>query len=483
MPPPIATAVYTCLILFLFYLNRHSQRQTSKALWLPVTWLLINGSRPISFWLNPGVPDSAEQLLEGSPLDRAIYLSVFAAGLIVLFRRRTTVARFLHANSAILVFVLYCAVSITWSDYPLVAFKRWIKFVGDFVMVLIILTDTYRFHTVRRVFARVAFVLIPLSVLVIKYFPELGRQYDTWEGTQHFCGLATDKNMLGMTCLVYGLGIWWQFIALYSDKKGPERLKRLLPHAVVLTMVFWIFWIADSMTSLSCFIIASGLIVVTTFSKKARKPATLHLLVAAILSVSFSVLFLQVGGGALETMGRNPTLTGRTEIWAHLIQLSANPVVGTGFESFWLGERLQRIWATSQYLFGINEAHNGFLEVFLNLGWVGVILFSVLLVTGYRNVLVTLRKGPDAGRLKLALFVAAVVYSFTEAAFRTMAPIWTAFLLAITAVPEASSSPHVLSMPAISVVETRKLTSNYPNGRLVESGRVPPCLAAPRFNR
>ena len=433
----VATVVYILGILVLFRLTADRDKRTSKALWIAVAWLLINGSRPLSFWLGIQIPDSLDRSLEGSPFDRNIYLLLQVAGAIVLLQRRATVLRYLRLNAPLLLFVSYCAVSIIWSDYSAVAFKRWIKLLGDLTMVLIVLTETDRSCALKRVLVRVGFVLIPISVLLIKYYPEVARYYSPWEGTQFVSGVAADKNMLGMTCLVYGLGVLWLLLAAYRDKRDRDRTRQLFAYGAVLAMTMWLFHMADSMTSLSCFLMAGSLLAAMTLFRVARKPAVVHLMVAVIVGVSFSVLFLHIGGGAaaLQKMGRNPTLTGRTEIWTGLLNFSGSPIFGTGFESFWVGERLKRIWAAGDLLFGINEAHNGYLEVYLSLGWIGVALLATLIVTGYRNAMVALRRDPDAGRLKLAFLVAAVIYAFTEAAFRIMGSIWIAFLLGITAVP------------------------------------------------
>jgi hypothetical protein len=64
-------------------------------------------------------------------------------------------------------------------------------------------------------------------------------------------------------------------------------------------------------------------------------------------------------------------------------------------------------------------------------------LLAILIVTGYRNVLRALRRDPSQGAIRLAFFLTALVYSLTGAGFRMMTPVWIAFLLAITAVPEA----------------------------------------------
>ena len=84
-------------------------------------------------------------------------------------------------------------------------------------------------------------------------------------------------------------------------------------------------------------------------------------------------------------MGRNPTLTDRTEVWSVILNQAGNPWVGTGFESFWLGPRLDRIW--SIYSWHPGEAHNGYIEIYLNLGWTGLVLLAVVIATGYRTVI------------------------------------------------------------------------------------------------
>ena len=103
----------------------------------------------------------------------------------------------------------------------------------------------------------------------------------------------------------------------------------------------------------------------------------------------------------------------------------------------------------------MNQAHNGYLDVFLNLGWVGVALLGLVVARGYGNVFRALRRDPVAGRLKLAFFVVALLYNLTEHAFRELHPMWIVFLLAITVVPEPSTEARRSpSMTAPSVPET-----------------------------
>ncbi len=383
--------------------------------------------------MNAGVPiNPADQILEGSPLDRFVLSGLVAFSVIMLVSQGQKVATLLRANRPIVLFLLYCGLSVLWSDYPMVAFKRWIKAVGDLAIVLVVLTDRDPSAAVKRLLTRTAFLLVPVSVFLIKYYPDVARGWSRWGGDTQYAGVATDKNGLGTLCLLVGIGFVWLFFRAFRGAEGTRRTGPLLAQGTLLTMVLWLFWMARSMTSLSCFIMAAGLMVMTSLPRFARRSAPVHLFISAMVAISFSILFLNVGSDTLEIMGRDPTLTGRTAIWTIVLGLTENSLFGTGFESFWIGQRIRVVWS---FFGGINEAHNGYLEVFLSLGWIGVVLLAVVMVTGYRNVVSDFRRDPDTGKLRLAYVVAFVVYNFTESAVRVMHPVWICYLLAIIAVP------------------------------------------------
>jgi hypothetical protein len=75
-----------------------------------------------------------------------------------------------------------------------VAIKRWIKDLGNVIMVLVVVSDQNPIAAVRFLFARCCYLLLPLSVTFIKYFPDLGRYYDTWSGAAIYCGVTTPRT-------------------------------------------------------------------------------------------------------------------------------------------------------------------------------------------------------------------------------------------------------------------------------------------------
>jgi O-antigen ligase len=376
------------------------------------------------------------------------------ASALVLVTRWSTVTKILGRNRPLVMFILFCALSVCWSDFPAVAFKRWIKSLGDYSMILVMLTEFDGEAAIRRALTRVAIVIIPLSILFIKYYPQLGRSYAAhWDATQFYVGVCDNKNMLGMVCLIFGITAWCRLLEAWQ---GPKRQKKrdLIVHGVLLTMAIWLLKMSDSKTALSCFVLTGAVLTAHAFVPVARRRVVLNVLVISVVLTSAAVLFLGIGGGALKAIGRNSTLTGRTDIWSVLLSVHTNPSLGTGFESFWLGPRLVYLW-TFPIVAGITEAHNGYLETYLNLGCLGLGFMGVLIWTGYGNIQRLLERAPASGRLRLGYFVIALIYNFTEAGFRSTDLIWFVFVLSII-------WPMKVGAPAVAMkVRRRKLIAEY----------------------
>jgi O-antigen ligase len=434
-----ATIAYISGILALFLLDRDRKQRVSIALWIPVIWLSIAGSRPLSAWLQPSsVAATAESYLEGSPTDRYFALILLAAAAAVLASRQRRLKSLLRTNWPLIAYVLYCGISCLWSDFSDVAFKRWVKFLTDLAMVLVVVTDRDPSSAVKKWLTRVGFLLLPLSVLFIKYYPDLGREYRSSDFSagvwvQSFTGVTTGKNTLGVVCLVLGLGAVWRLLEDAPEMKKFGRLRWICVHVIPLTIAMWLFWIAHSATSGACFLMGAGLIFVIGWTAVSRQRWLIHLLVGSILLITCSTLFLGIDTGLLQSIGRNSTLTGRTALWDLVLGMHTNPMIGTGFESFWLGARLETVW--NVYWWHPNQAHNGYIELYLNLGWVGLALFFAVVLNAYRNAVSLVRVNPHQAALYATFLVSALVYNFTEAAFKTMNPMGILFLFVAITVP------------------------------------------------
>ena len=442
LTPLVASVIVAITILGLFYLDRDPEGRTSKALWISGFWLAIISSRGVSFWLgmapNFGSVSATEAYMEGSPIDRAVFTALILIGLAVVIGRMDRVTPLLRKNPAIVLFFLFCAVSILWSDFPLAALKLWIKAIGEFVMVLIILTEPEPVAALKRLLTKLGFLLFPLSLLFGKYYPTIGRVNGT------FGGVTMQKNTLGLICMLYGVGFLWMFRAVYRDPADPNRRRRLVAYGTIVWIIVWLLWMCNSLTSIFGLAMAGGVMLLVSRPSAAERHALVHWLVLAVLGFSLIVMFYDPGS-TLEAVGRTSTLSARTIIWNRVLAIHINPWIGTGFESFWLGNRLATLLA-SGFAFPINEAHNGYIEVYVNLGWAGVSVIALLLFGGYKKIIAALREDPDAAPLLLGFFLTALFESLTEAAFRTMSPSWFFLLLSIIAASQAASPQPSVQM-------------------------------------
>lgn len=433
MPPQIAAALFALGIAGLFWLDRDKSARTSKGFWLPLIWLSIAASRSVSAWVGMGVPKEIPgQVPPTSLLDQLVAGTLMLLGVIVLILRRRDVASLLKASWPITLYFSYALVSLLWSDFPGWGFKRWVRALGDLIMVLVVATEAQPTSAFRRLFSRVGFVLLPASVLLIRYYPELGMGWDDF-GLQQFTGVTTSKNSLGDLVFLIGLGALWQIFSLVRDRGQPNRARRLLAQCTLFAFGIGLLFTAHCATAGACFTLGAGLMLAISRPLFRRSPRAVHALVLAILLGGGLTELLGGRAAVTEALGRKPDLTGRTEIWGILIPMVPNPIGGAGFETFWMGPRVAKIYAKVGGPQMTNESHNGYIEVYLNLGLVGVGLIALILGQGYLKTVSAFRRDPALGGLLVAYVVTTAAYNISEAAFRMLGLEWFFLLLAVVA--------------------------------------------------
>ncbi|MFN0171050.1 MAG: O-antigen ligase family protein [Bryobacteraceae bacterium] len=369
--------------------------------------------------------------MEGSPTDALVFQVLLICGWLVLALRGSRPLSLMTKNWPIVLYFLYCLVSVTWSDYPAVAIKRWFKATGDVVMALVVVTDPQPRAALRRLFSRLGFVLLPASVLLIKYYPHLGKHFSQWTGQQWNGGVTTNKNLLGLTTYVLMLGALWQILRLSREVALQSRFRQLVAQCALLVFGVRLLSDADSATSTACFMLAAGLMLVIRLERMRRRPGAVNVVVLTLVLLGGLSKLTGVDGVVVDALGRNPDLTGRaSEVWPLLIPMAPNALGGAGFESFWLGPRLQTVWDAMPNLY-VNEAHNGYIEVYLNLGLIGLGLLIVLVIHGYGRAVAAFRIDQNVGGMMVAYVVSAMMYSYTEAGFRLLNYSWSFLVLII----------------------------------------------------
>jgi exopolysaccharide production protein ExoQ len=435
MPPLLASCLCAVFVVCLLVRDVRQNPGVSHALWIPLLWLLIIASRLPTEWFGSIVMSSGAAYEDGSPLDRNVFLALMIVGVLVILRRSVSWGSLTIGNSAITLFFVFTFVSILWSDFPLVAFKRWHKVFGHIIMVLVVLTDREPNLAFTALLKRCGYVLLPLSVLYIKYYPELGRGFDTWTGAAVNTGITTNKNALGNLCLITGPFFLAMLLAGAKGKRFMTGLDRYIGIAF-LYMIGWLLMTAQSSTARVSTVLAVSTILGLRSAMIRRHFSAL--LVTACVVVGLLLTLTNIKDAFIVQLGEDTTLTGRTELWEELQKIPSNSLVGVGFESFWLGNRLDGLW--QKYWWRPNQAHNGYYEMYLNLGWIGVIILCSMILAGYRKArrqTLVARPPPDAqaaltlclAEYRFAFLLGLVAYNMTDATFKALHPSFFLFFL------------------------------------------------------
>jgi len=439
LPPRIAAILTWVFIAYLFRRDFQQKPDVTRALWIPFLWIFFIASRSTSQWFTLfGLPTGGGSLEEGTPLDAAVQFGLMAAGFFVLTKRQVNLAEVFRNNAWLTVFLLYCFIAVAWSDFPFVAFKRWFKMLGNPIMVLIIFSEPDTKEALITLLKRCAYVLVPLSILFIRYYEEWGRYYDEWTGGTANTGVTIDKNMLGCSCLVLGLFFFWDLLKILRSNKSKFRRNELVLNLTFLCMIWWLLQKANSATSLVAFV--AGMLVMTLLGRRFvnRRLIGTYVLAGAVL-VAVAELSFGLFSRLIELVGRDSTLTGRTGVWKECLAIHINPIFGVGFQSFWLGDRLEKLW--SLHWWHANEAHNGYLETYLNLGLLGLAILVGLLIATFCKARRELLNDFDFGRFRLGFLATIVVYNWTESTFQGINVLFFAFWLIAIDYPRNCLAP------------------------------------------
>ena len=198
MPSEVAAFLCSVFILTVFAVDFKRKPNVTISHWIPFIWFLIASSRSVVQWLYPNEATTMDiASLSSSKIDATVLTILIILGIVILSRRIKDCNQILINNQWLVFMFLYCGISVIWSDYSLVSLKRWFRGIGTFIMVLVVLTEIDPLETIKNMFRRCAFLMIPLSILFIKYFRDLGVYYGEFGGAE-YVGVTTHKNLLGL---------------------------------------------------------------------------------------------------------------------------------------------------------------------------------------------------------------------------------------------------------------------------------------------
>lgn len=473
MPPQLALLIATAFVFFAFRSDKKRGVAVSKELFWPCLWYLVVASRPVGVWLDIwGIHFGSEETGDGSLIDRSFYAVLTVIGLKVLSGRKFDWGATLRRNRWLTAFFIFMAISILWSQYPYISFKRYIKVIGSLVMACVVLTEKNPLEAFGTVLRRCLYVHLPMSIVCTRYYREIGVSYD-WSGTgQAWQGISSTKNTLGQICMLGVVYFYWE-IQRNWKRFGWKNL-----HVVYLFMALYLMK-GPGAASVSMTAVSVAVFALVTFiwlqMLKARPAAARGFGLLVFGATSALILFVvthsivmfsedSIFGHIITALGRDITMTDRTYIWSDVYAKVKNPWLGVGVGGFWIGRMANIPWNTNM-TWVLGQAHSGYVDTYLQLGWIGCFLLAGVLVSSVRRTLDELATDFEFASFRVTILLTVVFINMTESTYlRGDHHLWLLMQIAVWSVvvkgvpkrnnPPKQSVPDATAQPAARTLPT-----------------------------
>ena len=452
MEPNIALLLGTGFIMFVLHMESKDEAPAPASLWIFTIWFFVIGSRPLMLWIYPSgvvVSDLDYDGTGGSTANTIFFLFCTAVAVMILLRRKISISSIIQNNISLFILLAYCGISCLWSEYPAASLRRWIRMLFEVVVIIVIVSDVNRMETVKRLITRYAYIAIPLSVILIKYFPQFGVQWNSIGSTKMWSGVAVHKNAFGAAMGACCIFFAWKAFVLKDENRKILDLFLVMLCAYMLINPEG----KGSTTSLMSTVIALLFLLVMLFFK--GKTNTIRVSLFAAIGIYFflnMVTSLLINKSLLEfvisSAGREMTFTDRTVIWEAIMNIaSQNKLAGVGYGAFWTGERYFELYKE----IGVTSSHSGFIEVYADIGLIGLVLLLLVIFAALNNTLKNLEQDFYLNTFNVAIISYVIASSFFETVFLQPATFrWVIFLIASLHVPRIELEKNKMTEMSIS---------------------------------
>lgn len=364
---------------------------------------------------------SAGARAEGNILDRFAVIGMFLlAGWLAWRDRRVTLGA-IARNWLHFMLVGICAVSILWSDYPDLTLRR-AMLLGFLTVIAMVIAngvvDLRRFHTFLFGFltAIILFNLIGLVVAPSLSNSDIGVK-----------GMYTQKNVAGIVAMLAMLtGVTWIV--------GARGWRPVLYAILALAPALFFLILTRSKTSINLAFAGMAIVLYFALAEKLGPRFILATAIAALVACAgvLSVLtwYEFDGDFVLGKLVGDSTFSGRDELWAFArAEAEKRYWLGHGYGAFWdvgafndpLTRAEQGTWLASVQIGIINQAHHGYLELWLHVGRPVAGLAAIMVILGVLKGGIPAAFGNGDRQSRAALGCLAVIalvhliHNFTEA--------------------------------------------------------------------
>lgn len=344
------------------------------------------------------------------PVLRLFWLPSYAltAGLCLLRWReilRVWPALFLVGGMAFLTLA-----STYWSIDPETSQRRFIALTINSAFA-VYLGARYRGFELPRLLAMACLWMGALSIVFVFALPQIGIHHGVNDGLWR--GVWYEKNQMGLVMTAGGTSAAAWMVADKAHRKIAATSLGICTLLVLATA---------SKTSLACLMLGVGIVFfISALNKGGPVLGIIAVWLAVVIAGAGWWVWTQESAFLLGLIGKDPTLTGRTDIWEAVLKASSErPLLGYGYNAFWGEGSLPASWVRNSTQWDVPSAHHGWLDLLLELGWVGALTCgAVLAIACVLHLFRITSEGRAEGWWSLAYLGAFLLLSLSESVVMT----------------------------------------------------------------
>ena len=338
-----------------------------------------------------------------SPYGRLAWYPIYLIVLGLSLRIFPLILRMVSFNPLIVLCVLWCFASVFWSLDSGISFRRSVALLMTTFMGLFFAARYDWSEFVQRLAYAFAFVVI-ITFMIVAIDPSRGIHDTIHPGAWR--GAYTTKNYLGST-MTRSLAIM-----LCAFAMRPDRGWLWLPMAA---LSFLLVILSTSKTSLLSCIFVIGAFIFIRFYR--RYPISRMVLIYSLLAIItlFTALMVTIPEVMLGLIGKDTSLTGRTGIWDNIFRsIYERPILGYGYSVYWVDEFGPSYYVRLALEWGVPSAHNGWLETWLSVGIIGVLMFALLYIWTLMLAIMRLKRGGTETYWVIIITLVFLIFSLSE---------------------------------------------------------------------
>ena len=282
--------------------------------------------------------------------------------------------RVMFRSPWLVLLALLAIASAAWSIDPELSFRRGIAVLATTLMG-VYLAARFDWISALRLLAVVWFGLMAASLIAGVVAPSFAVMSDIHPGA--WSGGWSEKNAMGGHAA--RASFLFAFLAWRDEAYRKWWMGGLL---ISLALVV----LSKSATSLLGAMLGLAVLGAARWMLKGRT-WSLALAWGAVCAIgAAAMIYLVAPDMLLGVIGKDATLTGRTDIWVQLGQaIEKKPALGYGYLAFWGLDSEPRYWLERAVDWNAPSGHNGWLDLAISLGVVGVIIFAIdVALSGWR---------------------------------------------------------------------------------------------------